>query len=207
MKSLTRLQTKTEIAERLKYSIFSGDLKPGQELTQESVAEQLKISRMPVREAFQQLECEGVVLRLPNRHLLVAEFSPEKVHQTFMVLADIEASLLMLLQEQDGLSSMKNMLEQYQSAVESRSQNIFSAEMDLHKAISDSLKNMPLRQTHHRLLTGYFAYALYRCAAYSEHIKQMQSLITGLSVCQNEADLRKALRDYYNNVEELLAGQ
>lgn len=43
----------------LRYEILSGNIKAGEELAQESIAEQLGLSRMPVREALQSLEQEG----------------------------------------------------------------------------------------------------------------------------------------------------
>lgn len=58
----------------LRYEILSGSMKPGDELAQESIAEQLGLSRMPVREALQALEQEGFLVRLPNRHMQVASW-------------------------------------------------------------------------------------------------------------------------------------
>ena len=59
MKSIQNIQTKDLVVQILREQILSGDLKPGEELTQEDVAEKLGVSRMPVREALQALTQEG----------------------------------------------------------------------------------------------------------------------------------------------------
>ena len=52
MKKIERKQTRDHITQMLRYEILSGSMKPGDELAQESIAEQLGLSRMPVREAL-----------------------------------------------------------------------------------------------------------------------------------------------------------
>ncbi|PLP44893.1 GntR family transcriptional regulator, partial [Klebsiella variicola] len=49
MKKIERKQTRDQIAQMIRYQILSGAMKPGEELTQENIAEQLGLSRMPVR--------------------------------------------------------------------------------------------------------------------------------------------------------------
>ena len=64
MKSIQNIQTKDLVVQILREQILSGDLKPGEELTQEDVAEKLGVSRMPVREALQALTQEGFLTRM-----------------------------------------------------------------------------------------------------------------------------------------------
>ena len=55
MKKIERKQTRDHITQMIRYEILSGSMKPGDELAQESIAEQLGLSRMPVREALQRV--------------------------------------------------------------------------------------------------------------------------------------------------------
>ncbi|WP_052947577.1 GntR family transcriptional regulator [Aneurinibacillus tyrosinisolvens] len=55
-----------KVAAILRKAIFLGELKPGEVLSQEEMASKLGISRMPVREAFQMLERDGLLV-LQNR--------------------------------------------------------------------------------------------------------------------------------------------
>lgn len=81
------------ITQMLRYEILSGSMKPGDELAQESIAEQLGLSRMPVREALQALEQEGFLVRLPNRHMQVARLAPDHVSHIFRAIAVMATEL------------------------------------------------------------------------------------------------------------------
>ena len=63
------------IAEAIQNEILSGRMEAGQPLRQEELSEKLGYSRMPVREALQILEEQGLVRRLATRHVVVADFS------------------------------------------------------------------------------------------------------------------------------------
>src|ERR1700691_4652254 len=47
--------------------IISGDIKPGEKLTETSLAERMGISRSPVREALQSLSRDGLITVEPRR--------------------------------------------------------------------------------------------------------------------------------------------
>ena len=66
---MASVQTKDYIVQLIKEEILSGVMKPGEELAQEALAERLGVSRMPIREALQNLVQEGFAVRLPNRHI------------------------------------------------------------------------------------------------------------------------------------------
>ena len=63
------------IVEVLRDAILSGRIPEDMEMTQNELAQDLGVSRMPVREALILLEYQGLVRRLPNNHVRVARFS------------------------------------------------------------------------------------------------------------------------------------
>ena len=65
MKSVSLVSLKDQAAAALRREIYAGELPDGAELRQEDIAAQLGISRLPVREAMQQLQNEGLLERLP----------------------------------------------------------------------------------------------------------------------------------------------
>lgn len=67
------------VTERLRLAILEGELKPGEWLRQEHLAQILGVSQMPVREAFKELAAEGLVEHVPYRGVRVVEFSPEDI--------------------------------------------------------------------------------------------------------------------------------
>ncbi|HET7119883.1 MAG TPA: GntR family transcriptional regulator [Solirubrobacterales bacterium] len=60
------------VARWLREEIYARRLRPGQPIRQEAVAEELGLSRIPVREALKQLETEGLVVLRPHSGARVA---------------------------------------------------------------------------------------------------------------------------------------
>lgn len=61
------------VFEYLKNSILSGDLKPGERLMEIAIADQLGVSRTPVREAIRKLEKEKFIIMVPRKGAYVAD--------------------------------------------------------------------------------------------------------------------------------------
>lgn len=78
------------IADLLRKDIIEGRLKGGHELRQEQLAETYGTSRIPVREAMQALERDGLITILPNRRSVVAEFNDPDIEDHYRVRALIE---------------------------------------------------------------------------------------------------------------------
>lgn len=68
----------------LRSAIVEGRLRPGDRLKEVELAEQLGISRAPVREALRQLEHEGLVASLPYRTTEVLGVSQEEVAEVLV---------------------------------------------------------------------------------------------------------------------------
>ncbi|MGG6310168.1 GntR family transcriptional regulator [Paenibacillus macerans] len=67
----------------LKERIVCGSLMPGTMLSENELAEELQMSRTPVRNAITRLETEGFVLSLKNRGILVKEISDKETMDMF----------------------------------------------------------------------------------------------------------------------------
>lgn len=74
----------------LRRAILDQSLTSGQKLTEESIAEQLQVSRTLVREAFMRLSAEGLVEIRPNRGAFVAQPTMQEARQTFVVRRGLE---------------------------------------------------------------------------------------------------------------------
>ena len=79
-----------EVASRLRERIFAGQLMPGTFLDEVRLAEELKISRTPLREALKVLTAEGLVRHEPRRGCFVAEVTEQDLDEIFPVIALLE---------------------------------------------------------------------------------------------------------------------
>ena len=63
----------------LRDAILKGDLKPGERLLENQLADKLGVSRTPVREALRMLEQENLVLLIPRKGAQVLEISADDI--------------------------------------------------------------------------------------------------------------------------------
>jgi len=80
------------IHQRLREAILRGELPPGQEMSQVQLANQLGVSRTPLREALRMLQREGLVEAEFNRRVRVAGFSLPDLEQLYCVRLVLEAT-------------------------------------------------------------------------------------------------------------------
>src|SRR5674476_1678287 len=68
---------------QIQMDIIKGVLPAGKKLTEQSLCEQYKVSRTPVREALRQLEIEGLVENIPNRGSFVVGFTSQDIKDIY----------------------------------------------------------------------------------------------------------------------------
>ncbi|HRI48178.1 MAG TPA: GntR family transcriptional regulator, partial [Ignavibacteriaceae bacterium] len=79
------------ISESIRDSIIEGKLEPGARLAEPEVAQQLGVSRTPLREAFLQLEAEGFLTVNPRKGAVVSELSLKDAEETYQIKVALEA--------------------------------------------------------------------------------------------------------------------
>lgn len=94
LNSLGRERAPDQVIYQLRDAIISGALKPGDRLLQAELADQLGVSRMPVREALRRLEAEGLVVLQPYRGALVAGLSSEELAEIYEIRIALETLAL-----------------------------------------------------------------------------------------------------------------
>jgi DNA-binding GntR family transcriptional regulator len=80
--------------EALRERILRGAYPDGEPLRQDTLAEELGVSRIPVREALRQLEAEGLVTFSPHRGAVVSSLSLAEIEELFELRAEIECDLV-----------------------------------------------------------------------------------------------------------------
>lgn len=73
------------VSETMREAIVNGILKPGERLMEIQLAEELGVSRTPVREAIRKLELEGFVVMIPRRGTYVAGLSIKDINEVFEI--------------------------------------------------------------------------------------------------------------------------
>jgi DNA-binding GntR family transcriptional regulator len=74
----------------LRARILAGELRANAVLREQALAEELSVSRTPVREALRRLAEAGLVTFVPNRGATVVEWTIEQVRETYLARAGLE---------------------------------------------------------------------------------------------------------------------
>jgi DNA-binding GntR family transcriptional regulator len=76
----------------LRDAILSGQFKPGTVLNEKELAEQLGVSKTPIREGLSLLEHEGLVQTIPRRGYIVTPITVQQIHELFDLRVILESA-------------------------------------------------------------------------------------------------------------------
>jgi DNA-binding GntR family transcriptional regulator len=75
----------SKVFQHIREGIIEGRYKTGDNLVETKLAEELGVSRTPIREALKQLELEDLAVSIPNRGVIVKGFSHEDISDNFTI--------------------------------------------------------------------------------------------------------------------------
>jgi len=172
----------------IKTAILSLDLKPGQPLVESELAEQLGISKTPVRTALHELERDGLVTKILYKGTYVSSVSRRDIREVFQLRAVLEgfaARLATDLMSEDDLDSAVGLLDSMQQALETGERPLASKYgaqfhyLILQKADNDRLKviwhNLDDHTQRFRLMSDQISGRLEK--SLGEHRKILEALV------------------------------
>lgn len=118
--AIPRQTLTTAVADRLRGKILRGELREGEQLRQHAIAEEFAVSRIPLREAFRQLEAEGLIKIIDHRGAVVSALSPDEIEELFEIRAALEGVTLRQAVPrltEDDLARAEQSLEAYEQAL------------------------------------------------------------------------------------------
>ena len=140
-----------KVAGLLRDMIVQDVLVPGQRIRERSLAEQLEVSRTPLREAMKVLATEGLVELSPNRGALVASPSPQQVQDMLQVLGVLEGlagELACARASQDQIDEIQALhYEMLASYARKDRLGYFKLNQKIHQAIVAASGNVSLIET------------------------------------------------------------
>ena len=84
----------TEIMQRIRHAIVFGEVGLGEYLSKPSIARQMEVSRIPLREALVHLTKVGIVDHIQSRGFFVISFSPQDIREVFSMRSMLECMAL-----------------------------------------------------------------------------------------------------------------
>lgn len=133
------------VFESMREAIIGGVLKPGERLMEVQLAEEMGVSRTPVREAIRKLELEGFVVMIPRKGAYVAGISMKDVVDVFEIRTALEALAAGLAAEritEDELEQMERNLVRKAECIEGNDlENLVETDTEFHELIYKASRN------------------------------------------------------------------
>jgi DNA-binding GntR family transcriptional regulator len=129
----------------LREEIISGQLKPGERLTERHLATRLGVSPTPIREALQRLEHEHLIQRTDTRRILVAEPSVHRLYELTVIEAALRGAGARLAAENATEKELAAIAETHAAFTDTLTpERVLAAARKLHKLIDQASHNETL---------------------------------------------------------------
>ena len=142
---------KTLVYGKIKERIINGALAPGFPINENEFAQELNVSKTPVREALRQLEREGLVENIPGRGSGVTHITFQDIREIFEIREIIECGVVKrvaLVHNEKDLMTKKNELEKFFEKGIKVKFSIWGPEEDIHQFIVKCVGNRKLYETY-----------------------------------------------------------
>ncbi len=189
----------------LQTGILSGAIPDGSKLTEQAVCKQYNVSRTPVREAFRQLEADGLIENIPNRGAFVTGLSRRDISDLFDLRSLFEVQAVewaikrMTSEDIDELSETVEFMEFY--TLRDDVEKILTFNSQFHNIIYAGTKDRMICKT----LAIYQTYLKYSAPAktysgdYLKTILEEHKAIYEAFESKNPAAGRKAMEYHMEN--------
>ena len=138
------------VYEQLKRQILTGRITPGTRMMEVELADEMGVSRTPVREAIRKLEKEGLVTIEPRRGAYASDISVKDMVDTLEVREDLEGLAAALAAErmtEEQIDELVKITEGYSEAIlNSDTEKIIHYDEKFHKHIVSCSGNKTLIQ-------------------------------------------------------------
>lgn len=197
----------------LRKAILTGELKPGERLMEIHLANQLGVSRTPIREAIRKLELEGLVVMIPRRGAEVAQITEKSLKDVLEVRRALDALCAELACDRITEEEKKN-LEQAcddfeQATLSGDVTTIASADVALHDIIVEATGNKRLVQLVNNLSEQMYRYRFEYIKEEQQHtiLVEEHRMIYDSIVRKDKVKAAEAARLHIDNQEKSIIRQ
>ncbi len=195
------------VYEELKRQILIGEIVPGTRMMEVELADEMGVSRTPVREAIRKLEIEGLVTIEPRRGAYASDISVKDMLDVLEVREDMEALAASLTASRitdEEIDEMERVNEEYYNAVHAGdTSEIIRSDERFHKTIVRFTGNKTLISMSETLqeLATRFRYLYYDdLSRYENMPKEHEGIIQAIKT-GNEEMAREAAKEHVNRLK------
>ena len=152
-----------QVLKEIREAIRCGKLKPGERLIEMQLAEEMQISRFPIREALRYLEKEGLVETKPFKGSHVAQFTEKDMEELYSLRSSLEELAVRILIEnldEKKIKELETIIQSMQKAsLNGNLDQMISEDLRFHQTIcelSGHRKLLEIWRTLESQLRGFF---------------------------------------------------
>lgn len=192
----------------LRGAILTGSLLPGVRISEPGLAQELGVSRTPVREALQRLAQEGLVELLPGKGARVRVLSAEEVREVYDVRALLEGEAAALAAQnasEDELKRLEWLLQVLDALPKEAYAQQMQVDFDFHTALVEAAHNKTLARIYADLRSSLTLVRSFQ-QTLSQHPKtrqQHQAILAALKA-RNPAQATEAARAHVRYFRDLV---
>jgi len=170
-------------------AVCSGDLKPGERLTQELIAARLDVSRQPVTHALAMAKKQGFVAEVGRGRLVVAPVDPQQLQAIQQFRSAIEPLAVRLATPRltpEAISAGHRIIERAREIIPTgNARTLLHADVDFHSFIyswsgnSVILETMELNWRHIRRAMGFGTPYVHAADVWDEHEAVLNAMAQG----------------------------
>ena len=201
-----------DAADRIREQILDGGFKQGEHLVEATIAEQLNISRGPVREAFKLLRAEGLQKEEPRRGTFVVSLTAHDVREIYGLRAALEGRAgRMIARSQDPtvLARLRALADEIDRAVDAGDAVAASrADLAFHEGLCELCGNSRIHEVFMRYvptLRGLLRLDEHVLRSLDEISRQHRPLVEAIEAGDEETAAR-LLNEHAEHAGGLIAG-
>lgn len=198
------------VCENLRQAIINGVFSPGERLMEIQLAEEMGVSRTPVREAIRKLELEGFVVMIPRRGTYVADISIKDINEVYEIRTALDILAAGLAAERindEELEMMQRLLVEIgQHIDEGNIDKIIETDSAFHDILYQASRNERLVNIISNLreqITGLRGRSMMYPGRLTDTLEEHRAIVE--SIAQRDVEkAQMAVREHLENAEHTL---
>jgi DNA-binding GntR family transcriptional regulator len=202
LKLIQPLSKKNQVVEAIKEAVLLGSIKPGDQIVESRIAQELGAGIPLVREALIELEHQGFVQKTPYKGTIVTKLGPKEIREIFQLRVELEALALEWAKDNvtpEDIKDLRKLIEKMEhSGAELDLDQFYQVDLEFHRKLWAMSGNPYLVGVLERMVVPLFAFFVMKTRrekeSYIRSAAMHGRIVEGLET-KSAAELRKLMKD------------
>lgn len=201
LKLIQPISKKNQVVLAIKEAILSGSIKPGDQIVESRIAQELGSGIPLVREALIELEHLGFVQKTPYKSTIVTKLGPKEIREIFQLRVELEALAVEWAKGKvrpADIKELRKLIDKMeQAAAELDLDQFYKTDLDFHRKLWDLSGNPYLASVLERMVVPLFAFFVIKTRGEKEsYIRsaEMHGLIVTALETKSAAEVGELMR-------------